>query len=81
MLGDLIRQGRIVKDKLISLVFVIADLGATDNEKKIALRFLKALRENSKYRMYISEIKVKGPKDTVSIEPNVFASDIKFDIL
>lgn len=54
------------------------DIALRGGDKINFLRFLKALRENSRLREHISDIVVKGPKGTVDIEPNVFASGVRF---
>lgn len=60
------------------------DFGATDQEQKGVLRFLKALVENHRVNKYISKVIVKSARsreDYVGIEPNVFASGVTFQSL
>lgn len=69
-------------DLRIDLVFNIDDptIDETYRGNKTGfLRFLKSLKENYRTRPHIGEILVKGPKGTVEIEPNVFASGVRFE--
>lgn len=68
--------------KKIDLIFVGEDLGKTDNEKVGSLRVLKAIRDLSNVGQYVNDIVVKSEDPNfVWIEPNVFNSGIRFEIL
>lgn len=70
-------------DPEFDLVFIIDDLGENDEIKKGNLKRLKAIKENSFMRKFIKKITVKGANrdSVVGLEPNVFASDVRFEEL
>ncbi len=61
-----------------SLVFLMKDMGKTDLEKKMRLRKLKAILEDSRLGAIVTAITVKGKPGEASIEPNVFSSGVEF---
>jgi len=67
--------------RTFELVFVMSDLGDSDLEKKMRLRQLKAIREDSRLSKIVTRIVVKGKPGEASIEPNVFSSDVSFETL
>lgn len=67
--------------KTFSLVFVMDDLGETLIQKRLNLRRLKAIRENSGSNKVVTSVTIKGNRADINIEPNVFASDVKFEQL
>lgn len=70
-------------DKKLSLIFSLddPDFGKNDAERVWRLRSLKAMRENSDLNKIITSITVKGSKGQRMLEPNVFSSDVKFEVI
>ena len=81
-LDDLVKKYQKVTGKMPSfdLVFVAEDLGSTNEKKKGWLRFLKAILEGYVTKS-VRSITVKGNPSIMDIEPNVFASGVKFEEL
>lgn len=75
-------QARTGKPLETELIFSIADPNIEKywRDEQGFLRFLKALNEG-RYGKHFKKIVVKGPVGTVDIEPNVFASGIKFQLM
>lgn len=64
-----------------NLTFLMQDLGKTDEEKKQKLRVLKGMLETYGSKADL-RILVKGKSlDEKKLEPNVFSSDVKFELV
>jgi len=70
-------------DPSLELIVTIDMLGDSDVAKRMALRGLKAMREDDFWGKIIKKIVVKGEnrEKTVGLEPNVFNSDVHFEKL
>ena len=56
-----------------------ADFAKDDTARKSRLRQMKALREDSRVNKIITRFVAKGKPGLVDLEPNVFASDVRFE--
>ncbi|MBI4122295.1 MAG: hypothetical protein HY461_03105 [Parcubacteria group bacterium] len=71
------------QDLRVKFIFNIDDpqIEKQWRNKVLFLRNLKAFLEKPKYHKHIIDITVKGPAGTVELEPNVFSSEVKFELI